>query len=156
MTYDDSITHAVFDAAMDALSKPRGDLMEDLGTYLVSHPNQSAVRRLLRFGGETFDEFLHSLEELHHRTRIAIPDLDIPRLQLIDNKHGRFLLRSHWRYPGFGHVVMGVLRGMADDYGALVFLEYAGSHEQYDEIVINIAEARFAEGRSFHLAGGPE
>ena len=29
-------------------------------------------------------------------------------------------------YRGYGRVTMGVLRAMADDYGALVFMDYTG------------------------------
>ncbi len=60
-------------------------LLEDLGTYLVSHPNVQGLRRLLRFGGAGFIDFLHSLDELHDRARLAVPDLDLPQLELRDH-----------------------------------------------------------------------
>ncbi len=157
LRYDDGLTYAVTDAAVGLLGQERGDFLQNLGAYLVSHENVAAVRRLLRFGGENFEEFLHSLEELPDRVRMAVPDLEFPRLVLRDCGHGRFLLRCLWDHQDFGHVVIGVLRGMADDYGALVFLEFREAQQgEGEEIEIIVAEARFTEGRSFRLAGGVE
>jgi len=151
LSYDDSLTYAVLDAIAVRLSKPRDDVMEDLGTYLVSHGNVVAVRRLLRFGGVNFVEFLHSLDDLQDRAKLAVPELDIPRLELKDNGKGNFTLFSHWVHTGFGHVALGLLRGMADDYGALVFLEYEGAEPGFEKISISVFESDFSEGRAFDL-----
>ena len=59
LTYPPEITEAVVQAAVSVLRRPRDTLLEDMGTYLVSHPNLEALRRLLRFGGVSFVEFLH-------------------------------------------------------------------------------------------------
>ncbi|HSF65719.1 MAG TPA: heme NO-binding domain-containing protein, partial [Paracoccaceae bacterium] len=40
LTYDASLTDAVVDAAARLLDRPRDSVLEDLGTYLVSHPAQ--------------------------------------------------------------------------------------------------------------------
>ncbi|OIQ76146.1 hypothetical protein GALL_421740 [mine drainage metagenome] len=48
--------------------------------------------------------------------------------------------------------MVGVLRAMADDYGALVLLDYDGSDVAVETITINLLEHRFAAGRRFSLA----
>ena len=63
MLYEDIVTVQVVDAASLILSKPRAEVLEDLGTYLVTHENLEPIRRLSRIGGDTFVEFLHSREE---------------------------------------------------------------------------------------------
>ena len=55
LSYESDLTEAVLTAACTHLDKRRDVLLEDLGTYLVSHPNVEALRRLLRFGGTTFE-----------------------------------------------------------------------------------------------------
>ncbi|WP_299349971.1 heme NO-binding domain-containing protein [uncultured Shimia sp.] len=45
--YDDALTWDVLDAAALSLGVPRETVLEDIGTYLVSHPNVEALRRLL-------------------------------------------------------------------------------------------------------------
>ncbi|MFV2052097.1 heme NO-binding domain-containing protein [Aliiroseovarius sp. YM-037] len=154
MIYDDALTDAVLGAAVERLSKPRSDVLEDLGTYLVSHPTTDAARRLLRFGGETYEEFLHSLDDLHDRVKLAMPELDFPRLELRDHAPGVFSLSCRWPYEGFGHVVVGLLRGMADDYGALVVLEFQSARPGEEVISIQLLDISHATGSPFSLASG--
>lgn len=151
LSYDAELTEAVLTAACDHLDKRRDALLEDLGTYLVSHPNVEALRRLLRFGGTTFEELLHSLDELHDRAVLAVPDLEMPRLELRDHETSVYTLIVSHPYPGFGHVMVGVLRAMADDYGALALLEWQGRKDQTETIGIELLVTAFAEGRHFDL-----
>lgn len=150
--YPDSISHVVLEAAAKRLLKSPSTLLEDMGTYLVSSEKIQSPRRLLRFGGATFDEFLHSLDDLYDRAKLAVPELELPRYRLLENgKGGEFKLICTSQYKGFGRVTMGVLRAMADDYGALVFMEYAGAGDGYEEISIALVESSFSEGRYFSL-----
>lgn len=150
--YDDQVSEALLCQAMQVLGRPRDALLEDLGIYLVSHPSTESLRRLLRFGGATFAEFLQSLDELPDRARLAVPELDLPHLDLRDNAPGSFILTSCWTFPGAGHVMVGALRTMADDYGALVLLDYVGSDGQAETISIDLLDHDFSKGRDFHLA----
>ena len=152
LIYPPDMAGAVLDAACDLLGRPRDGLLEDLGTYLVSTPQLEALRRLLRFGGCDFEEFLHSLEDLPGRGRLALPDLDLPDLALLAPEPGQYRLRCRAILPGTGFVMMGLLRAMADDYGALVLLDYLGATEDGEVIAIEVLEAGFAEGRDFDLA----
>ena len=153
LEYDDALTNAVLNAATDCLSKPRDTLLEDLGTYLVSNPKVESLRRLLRFGGGNFIEFLHSLDDLHDRAKLAVPELELPKLLLLGYRDpGGFKLLCRGPHRGFGRVMMGLLRAMADDYGALVFLEDLGGEDGREEISIVLVESNFSEGRGFSLA----
>lgn len=149
--YDDALTWAVLDAAARSLGVPRETVLEDIGTYLVSHPNVEALRRLLRFGGVSFVEFLHSLDELPDRARLAVDDLDLPPMELREFGANAFSLVCRSGQEGFGHVMMGILRTLADDYGALVFLEHQGTSDGREIIEITLIETAFAKGRSFDL-----
>ncbi|WP_372885642.1 heme NO-binding domain-containing protein [Shimia sp.] len=152
--YDDALTEAVLAAVSRSLGVPRETVLEDIGTYLVSHPNVEALRRLLRFGGVSFVAFLHSLDELPDRARLAVDDLRLPRMELCDHGDNRYALICRGDHAGFGHVMMGVLRTLADDYGALVFLEHKGGAGGSETIEITLVEAAFAEGRRFELGAG--
>lgn len=151
LVYEDKLTTEILDAASVVLGRPKFDLMEDLGTYLVSHPNTEALRRLMRFGGVTFIEFLHSLDEMPDRARLAVSGLDLPELDLWDQTSTQFLLTCRSQIEGVGHVFVGILRTMADDYGALVFLEYLGRSQGIESISISLLISEFAEGRQFNL-----
>lgn len=152
MTYDDAITFAVIDAASARLGKPREALLLDLGTFLCSHPKSEAVRRLLRFGGETFADFLYSLDDLADRVHLALPELEMPDIELWLNAPGNVTLHCRSDYPGFGHVMVGVLQAMADDYGMLALIEHMGRTQGAELISVQMLSASYAEGRNFNLA----
>lgn len=151
LQYEIEDTEKLIAAASVLLDRPRESVLEDLGTYLVSHRNVEALRRLLRFGGMTFTEFLHSLEDLQGRGRLALPDLELPALSLEELGADRFRLTCRSRIPGAGHVVMGLLRAMADDYGALVLMDHLGQGTDGEVISILLLDAKFAVGRRFDL-----
>lgn len=152
--YPDALTFSVLDCAAARLDRPRESVLEDLGTHLIADSGFEPLRRLLRFGGVTFVDFLHSLDELQGRGWLAVPDLDLPELDLWVHSAERYTLRCRSPYPGFGHVMLGVLRAMADDYGALVMLDFTATGGGTETITIDLLETAFAEGRQFDLAAG--
>ena len=115
MDYPPEQTDLVLHAACAILARPRDGLLEDLGTFLVSNPELEALRRLLRFGGVGFVDFLHTLEDLPDRARLALCDLDLPELILNDQGQGHYRLYCSPMVEGTGHGIMGLLRTMADD-----------------------------------------
>lgn len=149
--YPDDLTPRVLAAVCDVLDRPYDELLEDIGTYLVSHRNVEALRRLLRFGGVNFIDFLHSLDDLPDRARLAVADLELPRLELSESSPGAYWLRCSGNIPGWGHLFMGVLRALADDYGALVLLHHKGQEGLVEVIQISLLETAFSEGRGFDL-----
>lgn len=152
LNYDDDLTFKVLAAARAALDKPIETILEDMGTYLVSHPTTEALRRLLRFGGETFVDFLYSLDDLSDRARLALPGLDLPALELHEKTTTGFRVLCAPGMPGFVYVMIGILRTMADDYGALVVLEHQEQCGTGDCIDVSLLEAAFTTGRRFELA----
>ena len=153
LSYDDAVTPRVLDALSATLNRARNDVMEDIGTYLVSHPNTESLRRLLRFGGVDFVEFLHSLDDLSDRVKLAVSDLSLPEVELSEHSAEDFTLTCRVGPKGYGRVMTGVLRSMADDYGVLAILHCEDTSEGYEAISISLIETDFAEGRQF-CAGG--
>ncbi|MDR9393116.1 MAG: heme NO-binding domain-containing protein [Roseovarius sp.] len=152
--YDDALTAKLLDGVAEQLGKQRHEVLEDIGTYLVSHPNAEALRRLLRFGGGTFGEFLQSLDDLPARARLAVPDLEVPRLELREHAPDHFSLSVQAptaAMPPLGHVMIGLLRALADDYGTLVLLEHRGRRATEEIVEIRLLEPDHAAGRDFDL-----
>lgn len=150
--YDSSLTEAVLTAAAQQLGRARETILEDIGTWLVSSATGQPLRRLMRFGGVDFTDFLHSLEEIPGRARLALPDLELPDLVLQESESGHYLLTSRG-LPGFGHVLAGILQAMADDYGALVVLDRDAPTGPDETISIRLVITDHAQGRQFALAG---
>ncbi|MEL7345338.1 MAG: heme NO-binding domain-containing protein [Pseudomonadota bacterium] len=139
--------HGMLDAAVEHLGKSRDDVLEDLGTYLVSHPNMDVLRRLLRFGGVTFPDFLHSLDDLPDRARLAVSDLRLPGLELVETAPLEFDLLVARNDFDFGRILVGVIRAMADDYGSLAMIDLVDK----GKLRIAVHHTEFAEAKPFEL-----
>lgn len=152
LLYEDAVTQRMVDSACRLLGRRRADLLEDLGTFLVTDPSRPALRRLLRFGGRNFLCFLYSLDDLDDRLRIPLADLVVPRLALGQVATGVYTLEVAPGLPGFGHVLVGLLRAMADDFGALINPHCHEVASGRATLRIELHENRFAEARRFTLA----
>lgn len=150
--YDDALAARLVEIAAARLGKPADGLFEDFGIYLVTHPSSERVRRLLRFGGVDYEDFLGSLEDLAGRARLAVPDLELPRLDLVDLGVGEYRLSLVTPLVGAAPVYLGLLRALADDYGALVMIVLDGRVNGAERLSIRLLKADFAQGRGFALA----
>jgi hypothetical protein len=152
--YGSGVAERLVSLAEARLEKPEGALLEDFGTYLVAHPASDRVRRLLRFGGVNYEDFLLTLDDLAGRARLAMPDLILPETELTELGAGEYLVSFTRTQSGAPQVFLGLLRALADDYGALVTVDYAGPDAPPGSISLRLLEADFAEGRGFRLAEG--
>ncbi len=146
--YSPGTADRVAQHAADVLGRPVETVWEDMGTYLVTNPGNEGVRRLLRFGGVSFADFLHSLEEMPGRSRLAMPDLNLPELTLREIGPDRFEVHCRSDIVGIKRVLVGMLTAMADDYGALCLIE-AGPE---GPILVRILDSLHSTARPFDLA----
>ena len=147
LIYDDGLMDAMVQAAAVRLGKPRDALLEDFGIYLAG---REGLRRLLRFGGADFVDFLYSLEDLADRVRLVVPDLILPDITLRHLPPHRFRLDFRGGHRCFQHVMCGVLHAMSDDYGALALVATAEAGEGA-AVMIDLIEAGYAAARDFTL-----
>ena len=148
LRYPPGLADEVAVHAAAVLGRPVESIWEDMGTYLVTSPRHEGVRRLVRFGGVGFADFLHSLEELPGRARLAMPDLDMPEIHLTERAADRFVLECRSPLNGTLRVLTGMLTAMADDFGTLCLIEPAAE----DRIAIRILDQDHAAARPFDLA----
>ncbi|MBU2956764.1 heme NO-binding domain-containing protein [Paracoccus sp. 1_MG-2023] len=136
----------MLDRAARRLSKPTVEMLEDLGAWMT---RIEAIRRLLRFSGRDFTDFLDRLDEMPGRTHLVLPGLNLPAIQIEQAGQSRFLTMTP-PDPAWRHLMIGMVRGMADDYGALCLIA-----TECGVIRVDIWDTSFAEGRDFTL-GGPD
>lgn len=153
LMYSDELTYQLLDGLIATTGKPRQDVLDDLGTFLVTPPHGRMVRRLLRFGGATFEEFLSSIADLNDRVALALPDLDLPSITIETRAADRVVVTVENRIHGFANVLQGLLRAMADDYGTLVFIDLGQSTDSATQLEVILIEQNFAKGAEFNLAG---
>ena len=130
-------------AARD-LEKPLDELVEDLGAWLV---RQHEIWRLLRFCGSDFLDFLLRLDELPERMRLVTDDIALPEIALSRGGDGLVWVTLENGSPRWSALLSGLLRAMADDYGALCVITRSD-----DGIRIDVSDLDFAEARTFRLS----
>ncbi|WP_167767169.1 heme NO-binding domain-containing protein [Jannaschia formosa] len=155
--YDDIVFARTLEAASQVLDRSCAGVMEDVGTWICTHPPLEPVRRLFRFCGTTFRTFLFSLNEIDARARMALPDLVVPSYSLRELGANRYEVRSHWSIPGAGGVLSGILHVLASDYGALIVIETGPAERAGDgwreTISVQLFEEHFHEPAAFALGG---
>lgn len=119
------------------------DLAEDAGGWLAQC---ESIRRLLRFGGRDYGEFLASIDQLPGRAEMVVPGLGLPALSVVEDGPDRVRLRVIGGHRLWTCVLAGLLRQMADDFGALALISRRGA-----TVIVEVPEREFAEGRSFAL-----
>lgn len=137
-------TRRIVFLASRRLNKPVTEIVEDLGAWIV---RLEGVRRLLRFSGPNFVEFIRSLEELPGRALLVLPHFPLPELSVTAEGAEEYEILVPRRPRGWIWAIAGMLRGMADDYGTLALIAVAG-----DRISLRIVLEEHAAGRPFVLS----
>lgn len=157
LTYPDDDFRAVQCAAAAHLGYEPVHLMEDIGTWICTHPPLEPVRRLFRFTGTTFEDLLISLDEIDARGRMALPDLELPSYHVNQNRDDEFEVRSTWIVPGASGLLTGLLRVLADEYGTLAIIDIQTSRQVpsgwMETVSIQLVEASFHAPKAFSLGG---
>lgn len=140
----DRVTLRLIAAAAETLGKPEAEFLEDLGAWLA---RVEPARRLLRFSGSDFSDFVLSLEELPGRGHLVLPRLGLPRIAVAARGGGQFRVTVSHGAPEWRSVLAGMLRAMSDDYGALALIVDEGGW-----ISVDVSDEDFGTGRAFELA----
>lgn len=152
LRYAPEQSQAIIEAAAQQLERSAESLLEDMGTHLVTHRDMESLRRLLRFSGVSYVDFLNSLDELPGRARLALGEAVLPPFIVEEAAESYYYLTfddgPDWLYP----LMIGVLRGMADDYGALATVEMREDDTGETRLEILIFDANFSIGKAFDLA----
>ncbi|MEG4645638.1 heme-NO-binding protein [Paracoccus pantotrophus] len=135
----DSVTRSIVIASARRLDKSVGELLEDVGSWLS---RQEQIRRLLRFGGSNFQEFVESLRELPGRIQLVIPDLAFPGFAVLSDAPGHYRIIARPHQPGLMRVLAGMLRVMADDYGALAVISVVRNRIDIDVVLPDYSSKR--------------
>lgn len=151
LDYPSVTTFKLIGAIEHQVSLPASVFLEDMGTYLVTSNTTTAVRRLLRFGGLTYEDFVLSLDELPERVNLALPDVKLPEIDVTLIAPKQYAVSIADDIKGFDFVVVGILRALADDYGTLAFIDHNVECNR-STITVLLADSDFAAGNNFDFA----
>lgn len=143
----DDITQALVTEASKILGKPADELAEDLGGWLT---RREPIRRLLRFSGRDYPEFIEAVSEFPGRALMVIDSLQVPDIHVTAHSAAGYEVRIDSDSAFLTMMLAGVLRGMADDYGALAVIQINGP-----VLRVDIALSEYCVTRPFALVPEP-
>lgn len=150
--YDTAVLAKVTRATVAELGRPHTAVLEDIGHWICTHPPLEPIRRLIRFSGTDFVDLLYALDEMHDRTRIAWPGLQMAEFRTTQQGPGDFSVACHSGIPGAAAVLTGVLRAMADDYGTLAIIESdRADGDGVERVTVRVFDQTFQAPREFNL-----
>lgn len=142
--YPDALTHAMLAEGAARLDHSEDEFLEDMGAWLAQ---VEPLRRLLRFSGTSYADFLAGLEQLPGRFEMVVPSFGLPSISVESDADGSGLtIRIGDRRIGWSRLLAGLLRRMADDYGALALIS-----DEQGRVRVQVPEHGFAEGRRFDI-----
>ncbi|WP_375261509.1 heme NO-binding domain-containing protein [Palleronia sp.] len=156
LNYPPVTSERVLASAAAHLARAPEEVLEDLGIFLVSHPDMQPLCRLLRFGGTDFANFVQSMGDLPERARMVLPHATLPPISPVNEGGGRWTIFCGREPRGMVHVIRGAVCAMADDYGALVTVELGPDDGSDHRLDVAILSDHFSEGRAFDLAARAE
>lgn len=137
----------MLDWAAHQTGKPVEEMFEDFGAWLA---RQESTRRLLRFSGRNFAEFVVRLEELPGRAHMVSENFAMPPISVRSGGMEMLQVTLPAGATRWTALLAGMVRVMADDYGALGLISVEGH-----VISVQISDEEFADGRDFSLSPDP-
>ena len=141
LTYDDDVTYRLVGAISKHLGADASDVLEVFGKYWPEYAKGTAVGNMIKFGGESFVDTLESLDEMHQRVKLAMPDLRPPSFELEAVDADTYRLHYFSEREGLAPMVVGLLHGLAAQHEISVHVEHTqkkGDNEDHDVFGIRV------------------
>ncbi len=128
-TYPNEVTYALVGAASETLDIPADRLLHTFGTFWTSYASEAGYLELLDMTGDSFEEFVSQLDDLHARIALIFPDLQPPSFEFEELDTGHGLLHYYTERPGLAPMVHGLLESLADRFSISVDIELRNQEE---------------------------
>lgn len=116
-SYDDEVTYKLVDAASEVLGASAEAILEGFGEYWITYTADEGYGQLLERSGETIEEFLENLDQLHTRVGLTMPHLRPPTIHSDVLDDGTIRLEYYSEREGLAPMVVGLMRGLARRFG---------------------------------------
>lgn len=145
LTYDDASTYRLIEAISEKLNMPQDEVLRIFGEYWIEYAGDTALGRIIDFGGSSFIEVLESLDEMHERFRATMPHLRPPSFEVVELSEHTFRLHYQSERQGLTPMVVGLLHGLAHRHGEQITVSLvARKSEGADHDVFQIERLNMA------------
>lgn len=135
-TYEDQISYALVGAASERLGLEPAQVLEAFGEYWTKFTVREGYGDLIERSGESVEEFLDNLDNMHARVELSFPELRPPSFRLERLPEGELVLHYMSTREGLAPMVVGLLRGLGEHFDEQVEVEHLSEraqpgHEQF-------------------------
>lgn len=127
--YEDGITYALVSAVSHELAVPAERVLEIFGQYWVGFSKVTAIGKLVDHGASELMEQIRGLDEMHERIQMSMPHLDPPSFDFQEDPDGNHRLHYISSRQGLAPMVIGLLKGMAEDCGVGIEIDHVENRE---------------------------
>ena len=128
--YPDDVTYRLVASASTVLGQPAEALLHAFGRHWVLYTGRQGWADLFAASGDDMLEFLRSLDEMHARVNVAMPEGRMPEFTLLEEAGG-YVLEYRSERDGLGPMVVGILSGLAEQFGEAWSVEHVDRREQH-------------------------
>ena len=133
--YPDAETYTLVASASDVLKMAPEDILVGFGRYWVIYTGLHGYGDLMKSSGNSFEEFVANLDQLHTRVGLAFNDLKPPSFRIKREDVGTLLVTYTSERPGLVPLVEGLFHGLAERFGQSIEIEHLGpGHGEHDEL----------------------
>lgn len=125
VTYDDAVTYKLVGSISKCLKLEPGTVLEVFGRFWPHFASETPIGKLIHFGGDNLVDVLDNLDDLHTRVNMSMPDLRPPSFDLEQVDDGRYILHYFTDREGLAPMVIGLVRGLAEQFGQKIEIEPA-------------------------------
>jgi hypothetical protein len=111
--YPDEITYGLVNAAAEVLQLSTSQVLEAFGEQWVLFTAAEGYGPLLDNSGQTLQEFLHNLDNLHTRVGMIYPELKPPEFHALELPDGSIRLEYYSKRVGLAPMIQGLLKGLS-------------------------------------------
>ncbi len=127
--YSDHDTISLVTVFSEISGKPTNDVLEAFGSYWITRVGGSKYGSIINAGGHTLSDFITNLPFLHGKVLMMFENIDPPSFIVEPIDIDSFLITYTSMRSGLGHLVKGMLIGLADYF-----------NESADVFIVNHSE----------------
>lgn len=124
--YSDQVTYDLVAAASEVLNQPSAEILRAFGRHWILYTGREGWASLFDFTAQDFISFVQQLDEMHARVNTAMPEGRMPEFTLVQLERGYELTYLSER-AGLGPMVMGILEGLAEQFGEHWQIEFSNT-----------------------------
>lgn len=107
--YSDSITYALVGAASEVLQLPATVILQEFGKHWIKFTAKEGCGVMMAMFGSNFFEAISSINNLHQRIGLSMPQLSAPRFNIQTIFETELLVEYIATRKGLGHMMNGLL-----------------------------------------------